>query len=454
MMLSDSLCRHIAETAFEAIPPAALANTRLALLDAIGVMLAASEMSPEAAPFTALAMASGTGPATLLGRNERTSPALAAFANGALAHALDFEDTFDAAPCHPNAALVPAVLALASTRATTGRELLTAMAIGCDLTCRIASSLTRPMTGWYPPPILGAFGATAATARIIGLDAAATRGALSLVLCQATAPAEIKYSTSTTIRAIREAFPAQAAVVSAQLARDGVVGFETPFEGEGGFFQIFAGGGYDPEVLTDRLGTYFHGAELTFKRWPACRGTHAYIEAALRLREAPGFDWRRITSATVVVGEVQQMLVMPAERKRAPTTSIDAKFSIFFTVALALVRGEVGLDDFDAASRGNADVLAMAARMSARFDPAAIPTAIGGIVEIVFDDGRAVEAAVPIALGHPTRSIPVSDMVEKFVACAERASVPWTRAAAGLLAHRLLTIDDCDDISGLFQPAV
>lgn len=286
---------------------------------------------------------------------------------------------------------------------------------------------------------------------MLRLDATATRSALSLALCQATAPAEIKYSADTTIRAIREAFPAQAAVVSAQLAQGGVVGFEAPFEGPGGFFQIFAGGGYDEAVLTDGLGTIFHGADLTFKRWPACRGTHAYIEAALRLRERPGFDWRRITAATIVVGEVQQMLVTPLDRKRAPATSIDAKFSIFYTTALALVRGEVGLDDFDTASLGDADVLAMAARMTARFDPAVVPTAIGGVVELVFDDGAAVEAAVPIALGHPSRPVAMRDMIEKFVACAARAAVPWSRPAALRLADRLLAVDVCDDISSLFQ---
>lgn len=452
-MLSDTLCRHIAATPFDAIPPDALANTRLALLDAVGVMLAASGMSAEAAPFASLAIASGTGSANLLGRGRRTSPALAAFANGALAHALDFEDTFDAAPCHPNAALVPAVLALATMRPTSGRDLLTAMAIGCDLTCRIALSLTRPMTGWYPPPILGAFGATAAASRLLGLDAAATRSALSLALCQATAPAEIKYSAGTSIRAIREAFPAQAAVLSALLARDGVIGFEQPFEGQGGFFEIFVGGGYDPAILTGRLGTYFHGAELTFKRWPACRGTHAYIEAALRLRGEPGFDWRRIDTVTIVVGEVQQMLVNPTDRKRAPATSIDAKFSIFFAVALALVRGEVGLDDFDARSRGDADILALTSRMSARLDPAAVPTAIGGVVELVLVDGSRVAAAVPIALGHPSRAIPLPEMIEKFVACAERAAEPLSRPAAARLADRLLAIDECDDISALFDPA-
>ncbi len=147
------------------------------------------------------------------------------------------------------------------------------MAIGCDLTCRMALALRRPMEegGWYPPPILGTMGAAAGAARLLRLDAAQTRSALSLALCQATAPGEIKYSVATTIRAMREAFPARAAVTAALLAQAGVVGFEAPIEGRAGFYRLFAQGDFDEAVLLDGLGATFHGEALSFKRWPACR---------------------------------------------------------------------------------------------------------------------------------------------------------------------------------------
>jgi hypothetical protein len=89
--------------------------------------------------------------------------------------------------------------------------------------------------------------------------------------------------------------------------------------------------------------------------------------------------------------------------------------------------------------------------MTSRLDPGAVPTAIGGVVELVFEDGEAVEAAVPIALGHPSRPVAMPDMIEKFVACAARAAVSWSRPTALRLADRLLAIDECDDISALFQ---
>jgi 2-methylcitrate dehydratase PrpD len=100
-MLTDRLCAHIAQTPASAIPESTLAATRLALLDALGVMLAASTLSTEAEPFRKLALAGGTGRSTLLGRSESVPAPTAALANGALAHALDFEDAFDAAPATP-----------------------------------------------------------------------------------------------------------------------------------------------------------------------------------------------------------------------------------------------------------------------------------------------------------------------------------------------------------------
>ncbi|MDB5672922.1 MAG: MmgE/PrpD family protein, partial [Alphaproteobacteria bacterium] len=214
--LSRAIAEHVANTPYSALPPATVAATKRALLDGIGVMLAASGLSVEAEPFVALAEAEGGTPAaTILGRGTRVPAQAAAFANGALAHALDFEDAFDAAPTHPNASLIPAALAVAEAHGPVGgREFIAAMAIGCDLVCRLGLSLRRTMEegGWYPPPILGAFGAAAAAARLMRLSARQVSDTFSLILCQVSCPGEIKYSADTVIRAVREAFPARAAV--------------------------------------------------------------------------------------------------------------------------------------------------------------------------------------------------------------------------------------------------
>ena len=216
---------------------------------------------------------------------------MAAFANGAMAHALDFEDAFDPAPCHPNASLLPALEHGRIAITLGGRDFIASGRVGCDLVCRMALSLRRPMeaAGWYPPPILGAFGATAAVSRALRLTPAQITDAFSLLLCQNTCPGEIKHSPETVIRAIREAFPAQASVLSSLLAERGVAGFAHPFEGRSGFFALYASAATSRSDITEGWANDIGSSSLSFKQWPCCRGTHAYIEAAQTLRRGHGF---------------------------------------------------------------------------------------------------------------------------------------------------------------------
>ena len=286
MSLSADLSAYVVKTRFQDLPGAATIAAKRSLLDAIGVTLAASGLSPECRPFIELAIASGGTPeATIIGFGNKLSAPLAALANGAMAHALDFEDAYDPAPCHPNAQMIPAALAIAEATGASGREVVAALAVGCDLVCRLGLSLTVSFDtfGWYPPPILGAYGAAAAAGKLLKLTPEQMLDAFSLVLCQATCSAELKYSPHSTIRAVRDAFAAQAGVLSALLAQRGVKGFDLPFEGKAGFFALYARGQYEPARITENLGSVFEGVNISYKAWPACRGTHSYIEAALAL---------------------------------------------------------------------------------------------------------------------------------------------------------------------------
>ncbi len=143
------------------------------------------------------------------------------------------------------------------------------------------------------------------------------------------------------------------------------------------------------------------------------------------------------------------MLVEPAARKQAPATAIDAKFSIFYTVARALVHGEVGLGDFDEAARGDPAVRDLAARMVARHDPVQVPTAVGGIIRIDCEDGRSLSENVPIPAGHPSRPLARAEMVAKFVACAAVAATPLPAPAAQALAKRILAPNAGGSVSDL-----
>ncbi len=426
--MSESLllARNIADINYDDIPVPAIDAAKKSFLDALGVTLAASTLGEGCQAFVDLALAmEGVQESTILGFGARAPALMAAFANGSMAHALDFEDVHDSAPVHPNAATIPAALAVAeSVGDVSGKRFLTAMVLGCDLTCRLGLALKEnPLeSGWYIPPILGAFGATAAACKLLDPTAEQVVDAFSLTLCQTTCSAELTVSPRSVVRSVRDAFSAKAGVLSALLAQRGVTGFERPIEGEGGLFSLYSRGNYDPMPLTNELGRTFEGANVSVKPWPSCRGTHAYIEAALHILSETSLEPSEVAGIKVVVSPVNKMLCEPQRSKKKPATAIDAKFSIPFVLATALLRGGVRLDHFTPRALADQDVLQMAGKVTYEVDSGlTLKEAVRGFVQI--DTGEAtLSRRVDLPLGHPQNPISEETLVSKFMDCAKHSA--------------------------------
>ncbi|UUR06860.1 MmgE/PrpD family protein [Sphingomonas glaciei] len=443
--ISDDIAAHMAMPG-DRIPRSAIQAARRALLDAYGVMLGATGLSEDVLPYRVLAE-SEVGPARLIGSLRTSSVSRAALANGALAHALDYGDTFDAGPAHPHAALVPALLALASERpsATLG-ELLEALALGGDLACRLSLAPVRPFEegGWYPPPLVNLIAGAAACARFLGLDADGIRAAMGLAMVQGAFPGEIKYDASSPIRGVREAFAARGAVDAALLAANGARAFAEPLEGRAGFFAVY-GGGASGEALLERLGERFYGEEVSFKPWPSCRGTHPYIEAALQLRGTVALaDIDRIEAET---GPIQAMLM-----RHDPQHAGDAKFSIPFTVATALLHGEVTLLSFTPERLADPAIRALAHKVGERCNPAwGREQAAAGSLTFHLTGGRTEAAEIAIAAGDPRRPLSDSDLDAKFARCAALATEPWSATRAQAFCSAILDGSLSTPIAELFD---
>lgn len=452
--LTRRLAAFVAGARFEHLSAQTVRMTRLSLLDAVGVTLAASAMGEGVAAFADVARETGGRPeAAVIGFGFHTSMLGAVLANGAGAHALDYEDAYDGAPIHPNAACVPVALAVGQATDATGQAVLTALAVGCDLVCRLGLALgvNPDDAGWYPPPILSTFGAAATAASLLKLDADQTGAALALALNQATATAQFKTDPSSTLRAVRDAFPAQAGLLAALLASKGVCGFDGVFEGRAGLFALFSQGRYDATELTKGLGERFHGDDLSFKLWPSCRGTHAFIEAALALRARHGFLPGDIEEIVMTGGPVQRMLAEPQAQKRAPQTAIDAKFSLPFTTAAALVHGRIDLDSFTHERLTDRDVLQLAQRSRFEIDPTAtIREAAAGRLELRLRDGRSLSAQVPHPLGAPQNPVDDAGLVAKFLDCAGRSAAPLEAGGAVKIAEVVLSLDQVEASAAVF----
>jgi len=328
------------------VDPEAKAAVRVALADGLAVMVAASGLEPAVGPIMRYAAGSGDGPATLIGESRKVSPVMAALGNGALAHAIDFEDTFEAGKIHPNASLIPAVLALAESEGSSGGAITRALALGCDFSCRLSLALDGDPAerGWYHPPILSGLGATLGCCLLLGLDTDATVNALGLYATQFMLADELKRSPMSHLRAVREGLAARSAVEATLLARAGVVAVDQPLEGRSGVFRMLTGKPPRESAFAS-VGSCFHGPEVGVKQWPSCRGTHSAVVAAQRLRDR-GIAPSEVADVTVAVSPPNDMLFVPRPQRIAPRTAIDAKFSIPFVFATSLGRGTVDLESF------------------------------------------------------------------------------------------------------------
>jgi 2-methylcitrate dehydratase PrpD len=456
MTISSILANHIANTTFEDMPSQVVERTEKSILDAIGVSLAASGLCEGCKAFVDLAEEEGSRPSsTIFGFPVKASAAMAAFANGALAHALDFEDAHDTALVHANAAAIPAALALAEEMGgVSGKQVITALAVGCDLVCRLGLALKENNSdnGWYLPPILGALGAAAAAGNLMRLNPDQVLNALSLTLCQVTCSAEFRYSPQSDLRAVRDAFAAKAAVVGAQLARKGVKGFHQPFEGKAGFFKLYAGDNYEAEELTNELGRRFEGENTSFKPWPACRGTHAFIEAALKIMDKTPVDLDRISAIHMRISALNRMLCEPMENKKRPANAIEAKFSLPFAVGTALVHKAVTLDHFMSGALGDERVLAVAAKASYEVDPAiSLRESTRGDLEITTRDGRRLNESVVHPLGNPQNPIPMEALIDKFQQCALHAANRIPANKLDQAVDQILHLEETVDIRELMS---
>lgn len=450
------VARQLVQTTFADLPEAAVHAAKRSLLDAVGVSLGASGLEPACAPFVATAI-EVPGPCSILGFRGGTSPLMAAFANGALAHALDYEDAYDGTAAHPNAASVPVALALAEADPNIdGRALIVALAVASDLVCRLALAIDDNPDdyGFYTPAILSAFGAAACAAKLLQLDEAATVSALGLTLTQAMCSSQLKHDPRSSLRAVRDAFAAHAGLMAAQLAARGVHSFDGAFEGRHGLFATYARGAYTPERLLQGLGARFLGELVSFKPWPSCRGTHAYIEAALRLRAEHAIEPQQVEKVVAHGAALNRMLAEPPARKQAPQTSIDAKFSIPYCVAVALRRGAVCLDDFAALALSDRDTTALAQRVDFQVDPnVGMREATHGTLELQLHGAGVVRAQVGPPLGHPSHPLDDAQLVHKFLDCASRAQVRVPEPVLRELAAALLCIEEANSVRAVVARA-
>ncbi len=330
------------------VPQRVFERARLHVLDNVGIALAAHGALPICGQvLDALNFGCAGGAASVIGSPRRLPPALAAFANSALAHALDYDDIHDVARLHPTTVTLPAALAAAECARADVNAVLAAVALGNELMCRLGAACAPTGEGagsdWFLTQLFGYFGACLAAGVALDLSEAEVVSGFGLAYMQLAGGKEAAFGTGATARSIYPAFAAMGGMQAALLARAGVVGPEGALDGAAGLFRLYLGG--DPAQATvSRLldAEAWDWLDTEVKPWPCCRLSHPYVAAALALREELGGP-PAAGRVTVGVNASAAKLCRPLAQRRRPETLQDAKYSIPFLTAFALAHGRVDL---------------------------------------------------------------------------------------------------------------
>lgn len=437
----EGIAERVGAIRSEGLPAEALRWAKAAILDTVGVTLAGAREPCARIAADVIGLGKSGGGCVVFGTDRRAAPLDAALVNGTAAHALDFDDVSNSLGGHPSAPILPAIFALGEVLDCTGRDFVTAYVAGFETETRIARGVHfhHYEKGWHPTATLGVFGAAAASCHLLGLDRAKTAQALAIAASLASG---IKANFGTMTKPLHVGHTARNGLFAALLARDGFTANDAALEHKQGFLMVFNGAGtFDAEVILRDWGEPYDIVRpgLGVKQHPCCGSTHPAIDALLLLRaahEIPPEKAARIDSWT------HPRRLAHTDRPD-PQSGLDAKFSVQYCLARALLHGRIRLEHFEGDAFRDPAARKLMQRIQAAPHPemgAESDEHLGAEVRVTFDDGRTIAQRVGAALGRgPGNPLPEEALLGKFADCAGHA-LPSSQVER--LQRLLLQIDE------------
>ena len=408
--LTHILAERACAITYDMLPEPVRELARQCVLDYLGVGLGGADDPLIRILLDELSDAGGASQAAVIGHDTRLPALSAALANGAIAHALDYDDVNLAMPGHPSVAILPALLALAEEKKASGKAVIAAFVAGYETCCRIGMAL-RPghySRGFHATGTVGAFGAAAACAHLLGLDADATAGALGIA---GTQSAGLKSQFGTMCKPFHAGKAAQNGLLAARLAARGFSSRTDLVECAQGFAATHAPE-FHPDKALARPKRGYHIFNNLFKYHASCYMTHAPIECGRQLREQGIVPADIATINLRLHHATDRVCNIPA-----PTDRLEAKFSLRQTVAMALSGVDTAsLGAYSAATATDPSLVALRERVN--FDFCEDYPEAGAEIEVVLADGR--KASATFDAGIPMADIAAQGrrLAEKFDALA------------------------------------
>ena len=435
------------------VPADVAEHAKLHLLDTLGCGLAAHALGVAAEGRTAMAEVGGEAQATVIGLEAPLPGMSAAFANAMLCHGLDFDDTHSDSVSHVSTVTCPAALAAGEATRRSGRDVLAAIVGANEVVTRIgmAASGEFHRRGFHPTAICGVFGATAAAARLRGLEAERATSALGIAGSMASGLfAYLEDGTPT--KPIHPGWAAHGGLLAARLAELGAEGPPSVLEGKFGLYHAYLAaepGAIDIEAQLVDLGTRWETPRIAYKPYPACHFMHGSLGATAEA--AAGLDPDDVEEILVTVPAAGVSLVLePAASKIAPRSEYEGKFSLQYSAAAMIVHGRVGVSTYSDEAIADPRVLDLARRVRYEAkDYDTYPAAFPGGVRIRTRDGRTIEADFPYQRGGPENPLTADEVKAKF---RENAALALSDEMLEQLETAILALDEQADLTAALAP--
>ena len=445
---SHALCASVAGWHYDQLPEPVVRTTKALILDTLGVIGGAAHAPGIAELNARLARWENSGSAAGLIGMRRYSPPTAAMANGAAAHALDFDDQHDPARVHTSCVVLPTLLATAEDLAhegvkVSGKDFILAYAVGAELHARLGLACYNSLgKGWHPTMIFGTVAAAIAAGKLLKLDHTGLAQALGMAFHQASGSAQ-SMRDGVLSKRLGPGVAARNAVMAAYLAADGLTSTRSTLEGNAGLFALYERDEVKPEILTDGLGSDWRVAEYSFKPYPCCRCNHTPIGIGIELHDK-GIKPAAVAAIEIGMGNVNWLTVgAPYDASR--NDIVHAQFNTAYSFARAFADGKVDLQSYRKPAITDSGIAALAAITKVVDDPAINPTAIEPArVKLTLKSGEIMELRRDTIKGSPQDPMTDTEMHGKVRGCLE-FGLGASAADVDRLADAIATLEHTSD---------
>lgn len=421
MDITQELSSFIVRTGFPILPQESIELSKRNILDFIGVALAGTKTEVGKIIREFVAGNTGSNISGIFGGHIKTSPFMAAFANGTIAHALDYDDVNWTMEAHPSVSIIPGIFAVGEEQKTSGEKIIEAYIIGYEIEAKIGLCVNPEHydLGWHTTGTLGTFGALAGVSKILGLNEEQIKMAFGIA---SSLTSGIKRNFGTMTKPLHAGNAAKNGIIAASLAKKGFTANNHILDDSMGIFELFSSKkNIDLNRIITTLGNPFEivNSGTVIKPYPCCAGGHAAIDALLDLVERHNLSEETIRKVECGVNyRIPNTMIY-----HKPTTALEGKFSLEYCLAIAIIDKEVGLEQFTDEKVNDYRIQEMLNKITVYVHPELrTKESLGkkfAEVTLYTNNGEVFKKRVYKPLGNPQNPLSDAKLQQKFIDCTK-----------------------------------